>query len=95
MTVHQVIAELNDCVDWVVVEGFKLSDLQKIEVWRASAGQAARYVDDPFIVAIATDSPERLPEATQRPVLDLNDAEAVADWLLANVVRFEYRAEIY
>ena len=95
MTVHQLIAELNDGVDWVVVEGFKQSDLQKIEVWRASAGQAARYVHDPFIAAIATDSPERLPEATQRPVLDLNDAEAVADWLLANVVRFEYRAEIY
>ena len=95
MTVHQVIAELYDGVDWVVVEGFKQSDLQKIEVWRASAGQAARYVDDPFIAAIATDSPERLPEATQRPVLDLNDAEAVADWLLANVVRFEYRSEIY
>ena len=95
MTVHQVIAELYDGVDWVVVEGFKQSDLQKIEVWRASAGKAARYVDDDFIVAIATDSPTELPQATLRPVLNLNDPEAVADWLLANAGRFDYRREIY
>ncbi len=95
MTVHQLIAELYDGVDWVVVEGFKQSDLQKIEVWRASAGQPALYVHDAFIVAIATDSPDMLPQATARPVLDLNDAEGVADWLLANTVRFAYRHEIY
>lgn len=95
MTVHQLIAELYDGVDWVVVEGFKQSDLQKIEVWRASAGQTARYVDDDFIVAIATDSPDKLPQATLRPVLDLNDPEGLADWLMANAGRFEYRHEIY
>ena len=95
MTVHQLIAELYDGVDWVVVEGFKQSDLQKIEVWRASAGQAARYVDDDFIVAIATDSPDKLPQATLRPVLDLNDPEGVADWLMESSARFEYRHEIY
>lgn len=95
LTVHQLIAELYDGVDWVVVEGFKQSDLQKIEVWRASAGQPARYVDDAFIVAIATDSPDKLPQATQRPVLDLNDAEAVADWLMANTGRFKYDRAIY
>ena len=95
MTVHQVIAELYDGVDWVVVEGFKQSDLQKIEVWRASAGQAARYVNDDFIVAIATDSPGLLPQATLRPVLDLNDPEGLAGWLMANAGRFEYRREIY
>ena len=95
MTVHQLIAELYDGVDWVVVEGFKQSDLQKIEVWRASKGQAARYVDDDFIVAIATDSPDHLPQATLRPVLDLNDPEGLADWLMANAGRFAYRSEIY
>jgi molybdopterin-guanine dinucleotide biosynthesis adapter protein len=95
LTVHQVITELYDGVDWVIVEGFKQSDLQKIEVWRASAGQRARYVDDPFIVAIATDSPEKLPEATQRPVLDLNNPQEVVDWMLANAIRFDYRAEAF
>ncbi len=95
LTVHQMIAELDDSVDWVIVEGFKHSDLQKVEVWRASQGQRARYVDDPFIVAIATDSPEQLPVATQRPVLDLNQPEAVVDWMMANADRFDYRAEAF
>jgi len=41
-------------------------------------------------VAIATDSPQDLPEATQRPVLDLNDPYAITDWLVAHEDRFEY-----
>ena len=95
LTVHQLIAELDEGVDWVLVEGFKESDLLKIEVWRAQAKKPTRYMDDDFIVAIATDSPQQLPHATQRPVLDLNDADAVVNWLTANEDRFEYRLETY
>ncbi|MEJ6023562.1 molybdopterin-guanine dinucleotide biosynthesis protein B [Ramlibacter sp. PS4R-6] len=95
MTVHQLIAELWDGVDWVLVEGFKSSNLLKIEVWRADSGQPARYADDDFVVAIATDSPGRLPEETLRPVLDLNDPDAVAQWLEDNRERFEYVPEKY
>jgi molybdopterin-guanine dinucleotide biosynthesis protein B len=81
-------------VDWVLVEGFKESDLLKIEVWRAATGKPVRYVDDDFIVAIATDSPAQLPVPTARPVFDLDDPQAVADWLLANADRFEYSFEL-
>ncbi len=95
LTVHQLIAELYEGVDWVLVEGFKDSDLQKIEVWRASSGNSARYRDDDFIVAIATDSPGSLPEPTLRAVLDLNDPEAVARWLVENGDRFEYKLEVF
>ena len=95
LSVHHLLAELYEGVDWVLVEGFKQSDLQKLEVWRAVNGRAARYVDDDFIVAIATDSPGQMPQATQRPVLDLNDPEAVVDWMMANAGRFEYNAELY
>ncbi len=95
MTVHQMIANLYEGVDWVLVEGFKDSDLHKIEVWRASAGKQVRYEADDFVVAIATDSPEQLPSGTLRPVFDLNDVNAVADWLIANAARFEYVAEQY
>lgn len=93
LSVHQLIAELYEGVDWVLVEGFKESDLLKVEVWRAQSGKPARYMDDDFVVAIATDSPDQLPQATLRPVLDLNDAEAVVDWLIANEDRFDYRLE--
>ncbi|MDB5744573.1 MAG: molybdopterin guanine dinucleotide biosynthesis accessory protein MobB [Polaromonas sp.] len=93
LTVHQLIAELYDGVDWVLVEGFKHSDLPKIEVWRASSGKPTRYGGDDFVVAIATDSPERLPSATLRPVLDLNAPDAVADFLVNNQERFDYSFE--
>ena len=89
-TVHHLLAELYDGVDWVLVEGFKDSDLQKIEVWRAASGKPARYLVDEFITAIATDSPGLLPAPTQLPVLDLNDADAVVDWLLSQGARFDY-----
>ena len=95
LSVHQLIAELYDGVDWVLVEGFKSSSLLKIEIWRALAGKPARYVDDDFIVAIATDSPGELPVATARPVLDLNVPDAVAQWLVDNGERFDYDPEIY
>jgi molybdopterin-guanine dinucleotide biosynthesis protein B len=95
LTVHQLLAELWDGVDWVLVEGFKSSNLLKIEVWRADSGQPSRYPDDDFVVAIATDSPGRLPEETLRPVLDLNDPDAVAQWLEDNRERFEYVPEKY
>lgn len=95
LTVHQLLSELYDGVDWVLVEGFKDSDLQKIEVWRAEANQPARYPDDDFIVALATDSPDALPQPTLRPVLDLNNPEAVAEWLVSNQARFDYRAEVF
>src|SRR5437868_1926160 len=66
--VHDLIAELDAGVDWVLVEGFKHSDLRKIEIWRApAAGEAARparYIEDPFIVGVATDDPAGLPRPT-------------------------------
>ena len=93
LTVHHLIAELYEGVDWVLVEGFKHSDLLKIEVWRAASGKPTRYLDDDYVVAIATDSPGQLPAATLRPVLDLNDADAVADFLVNNQDRFDYSFE--
>jgi molybdopterin-guanine dinucleotide biosynthesis protein B len=95
MTVHQLIAQLYDGVDWVLVEGFKTSDLQKIEVWRESTGKAALYASDPYIVAIATDTPAPIRQGTQRPVLDLGSPEAVAQWLVDNGERFTYNPDIY
>ena len=93
LTVHHLLAELYEGVDWVLVEGFKHSDLLKIEVWRASSGKPTRYLDDDYVVAIATDSPGQLPVATLRPLLDLNDADTVADFLLNNQDRFDYSFE--
>jgi molybdopterin-guanine dinucleotide biosynthesis protein B len=95
-TAHQLIAELLDLGDrhWVLVEGFKHADLLKIEVWRPSTGRPVQYPADPFVVAIATDRAEALPEPTGLPVLDINDPDAVAGFLLDNAQRYEYRTPI-
>ena len=99
LSVHQLLAELYQGVDWVLVEGFKECDLPKMEIWRApTADYAARpvgYPEDDFIVAIATDAAAQLPAATQLPVLDLNAPSAIADWLLSQGERFVYDWELH
>jgi len=94
LSVHHLIAELWGGADWVLVEGFKQSNLLKVEVWRAQPGAQVLYPEDDFIVAIATDQPQ-LPQETLRPVLDLNDPDAVAQWLVDNGHRFDYDPGMY
>jgi len=88
-TAHQLLAELVEC-DWALVEGFKHADIPKIEVWRADARTPVQYPDDPFVVAIATDSADRLPVPTGLPLLDLNAVDTVAEFLLRDPARYEY-----
>lgn len=95
LSVHQLIAELSAGVDWVLVEGFRDADLPKIEVWREASGKGVVYPGDQFVAAIATDSPSDLPTPTGLPVLDLNNPQDVADWLLSQSARLEYNPELY
>lgn len=88
-SVHDMLAELSDC-DWALIEGFKRASLPKIEVWRASTGQEPQYPNDPHVVAICTDSADQLPQATDLPVLDVNDAAAVVELLVRSGERFAY-----
>lgn len=64
--------------DIVLVEGFKRSPIPKLEVYRAANGKPPLHPDDPSIIAIASDI--AFPEAG-RPVLPLDDAAAIADFL--------------
>lgn len=66
-------------VDLVLVEGFKRNRHPKIEIWRAEVGKPFLHPDDPFIVGIASDAP--IADAPL-PVIDLNDAEALADFVM-------------
>lgn len=91
--VQHLLAEFSPVVDWVLVEGFRHSDLPKVEVWRADTAQPVCYPDDPYVVAIATDDASRLPVPTGLDLLDLNAPEVVADWLLAQGGRFSYRPD--
>ena len=94
LSVHQLLAELDDSVDWALVEGLKESDVPKIEIWRSPTdlypARRTLYGDDAFVVAVATDDARQLPLPTQLPVLDLNNPAAIADWMLAHQERFAY-----
>ena len=94
LNVHDLIARLDGGVDWVLVEGFKNSDLPKIEIWRAPSGheqpKSLRYLDDARILAIATDAPGQLPQPVPCPILDLNNVDALAHYLVNNQDRFVY-----
>ena len=74
-----------DSLDLILVEGFKFEPIPKIEIHRPRLGQPLMAPDDPCIIAVATDDPNFV--AIDRPLLDLNRPEHVADfihrWFLA------------
>ncbi|MDR0479489.1 MAG: molybdopterin-guanine dinucleotide biosynthesis protein B [Burkholderiaceae bacterium] len=93
LTVHQLIAELDGGVDWVLVEGFRHADLPKIEIWRAGQDRPPLYPGDPRVAALVTaDAP---PQATALPVFAPDAVAALGAWLLAHSARFDYDAARY
>ncbi|MES0864609.1 molybdopterin-guanine dinucleotide biosynthesis protein B [Ruegeria sp. SCPT10] len=68
-------------VDLVLIEGYKREPHPKIEAFRAEPGNHLIADGDPTIRAIASDTPLTL----DRPVFDLNDTGAIADFILAEV----------
>lgn len=69
-------------VDLVLVEGYKRDAHPKVEVFRREAGHELIQPGDPLVRAVATDADlGPLPV----PVLNLNDAAEVADFILAEV----------
>ncbi|MGP3697840.1 molybdopterin-guanine dinucleotide biosynthesis protein B [Rhodobacter sp. NSM] len=67
-------------VDLVLVEGGKSEPHPKIEVFRQTNGKELIQPGDPWVRAVASDVALSL----SVPVLDLDDAEAVADFILAD-----------
>ena len=68
-------------VDLVLVEGYKRDTHPKVEAHRAETGNPLIAPDDPTIRAIASDT--RLD--SDRPIFDLNDTVAIADFILSEV----------
>ncbi len=66
-------------LDLVLVEGFKHEAFPKIELHRSSVGKPLIFPEDSDIIAIATDG--ELSEQTNLPLLDINDIQAVAEFV--------------
>ena len=80
------LAELVEMVrpqrpDLVLVEGFKAWPLPKLELYREAVGKPLRAAEDAWIVAVASDGAPALPAGVE--ALDLNDLDALADWVAA------------
>lgn len=73
--------------DLTLVEGFHAWQIDKLEVYRAIAGEPPRYLDDHTIVAVASDQPvpDGLPPRLQW--LDLNRPDTVLAWLIKKIPR--------
>jgi len=68
-------------VDLVLVEGYKRDTHPKVEAHRSVTGNPLIAPDDPTVRAVASDTPLEL----DRPVFDLNDTKAIADFILSEV----------
>lgn len=77
---EQLLARLAP-VDLVLVEGYKRDRHPKVEAHRAETGNALIAPEDPTIRAVASDVPLTL----DRPVFDLDDTGAIADFILTEV----------
>ncbi len=79
------IARFSEC-DLVLVEGFKETPIPKLEVHRPSVGKpliAGTGVET--IVAVATDEAAALAGQTTLPILELNDRDAIAEFILRHM----------
>lgn len=65
--------------DLLLVEGFKHEHFPKIELRRKVLGKPLLYPNDSHIIAIACDTPQLQAPV---PVLDINQPEAIGDFIL-------------
>ncbi|MBE0454979.1 molybdopterin-guanine dinucleotide biosynthesis protein B [Roseovarius autotrophicus] len=79
-TLAELLAMLAPC-DLVLIEGYKRDGHPKMEAFRAETGNALIAPGDPTIRAVASDVALDL----DRPVFDLNDTRAIADFILGEV----------
>ena len=76
----ELVERLSPC-DLVLVEGFKREKLPKLEVYRASVGEAPLHPQDKDIVAVASDAHVE----TKLPQFQLDDAPAIAGFILKHL----------
>lgn len=80
----ELLAQLDmSLADLVLVEGFKQEAFPKIEIYRPSLGKPLLALNDPLIFAVASDAPIDI----ARPVIDLNNPAAVADFVQQWILR--------
>ena len=81
LTLAQALGRLSPC-DLVLVEGYKLAPIPKLEIWRPRVGKPKLHPDDPHILAVATDTPGAV--AVDLPIFALDDHEGIATFVASH-----------
>ncbi len=77
---EELVARLSP-VDLLLIEGFKRHRHDRLEVYRVDLGKPMLCRKDPEIVAVATNGPI---EPIDRPLLDLDDADGIAEFIIGH-----------
>ncbi len=72
----ELIPYIND-MDLIIVEGYKKEKRPKVEIFRSAVHEKPRFLEDPNLIAVASDIELDLPV----PVFDLNNPEKLADFI--------------
>lgn len=65
-------------MDLVVIEGYKKEKRPKIEIFRSSVHEEPRFLDDPNLIAVASDTGLNV----SVPVFDLEDPKKLAEFII-------------
>jgi molybdopterin-guanine dinucleotide biosynthesis adapter protein len=76
-SLDELVNRLSPC-DLLLVEGYKFSDIPKLEIHRTATGHPLLHPDDANIIAVVTDSKADFP----LPRLDIDAPRQVADHIL-------------
>jgi molybdopterin-guanine dinucleotide biosynthesis adapter protein len=79
-SLQDLLRQVSPC-DLVIVEGYKAEPIAKIEVHRRASHTPLLHPDDPHVVAVATDEPLE----TNLPQIDVNDAAAIARFIIRHL----------
>ena len=79
MTLPAALARLSPC-DLALVEGYKTAAIPKLEIWREGLQKPLLHVQDPHVVAIATDVPAQFAHGTI-PAFPLTALDEIATFV--------------
>ena len=85
---ESLLAQLDtNALDLILVEGFKHTAVPKIELHRPALNKPLLFPEDPNIIALACDAP--LTQATDLPLLALNNPAAIADFVMDFIQQYQ------
>nr|VFK13155.1 MAG: molybdopterin-guanine dinucleotide biosynthesis protein B [Candidatus Kentron sp. LPFa] len=73
-----------DGPDIILVEGFRHEKFPKIELHRPGLEKPLLCLDDPFVIALATD--DAISEKVSIPILDLNRPDQIVAFIMENII---------